>query len=51
MSSDMKVVQNCAESNTEGSIFIEELFFFGISGQTKHITFENQTSKPITKYP
>ena len=49
MNIDMKVVQTCAECNREGRICSLKNQFFGLSGQTKHITFENRTSKPITK--
>ena len=50
MNSNTKVVQICSESNTEGSMLIEESIF-GLWGQTKHITFDNLKSKPITNYP
>ena len=39
MNNDMKVVQTCAESNTEGSVFIEESNF-ELSDQTKHHFWE-----------
>ena len=48
MNSNMKVVQICSESNAEGSMFIEESFFWT---NRPNKTFENWKSKPITKYP
>ena len=47
MNSDMKGVQTCAESNTEGSMFIEESFFCAIRPNKTHhyLRIENRNQQ------